>query len=65
MDLDLVGYMYGLLDPEEHARTEAALSADPAFADCHYNAALLYEALGKPREAIRHMAQYRRLQKNT
>src|SRR5437879_1674681 len=30
MDLDLVGYMYGLLDPEEHARTEAALNADPA-----------------------------------
>jgi tetratricopeptide (TPR) repeat protein len=44
---------------------ERALSADPAFADCHYNAALLYEALGKPRDAIRHMAQYRRLLKKT
>jgi len=44
---------------------ERALSADPGFADCHYNIALLYEALGKPRDAIRHMAQYRRLKKNT
>jgi tetratricopeptide (TPR) repeat protein len=44
---------------------ERALKADAAFADCHYNAALLYEALGKPREAIRHMAQYRRLIKKT
>ena len=34
---------------------------DPSFADCHYNLALLCEALGKPQEAIRHMAQYRRL----
>ena len=28
-----------------------------------YNLALLYETLGKPREAIRHMAHYRRLMK--
>ena len=45
------------------AMYERALSADPAFADCHYNLALLYEALGKPQYAIRHMAQYRRLTK--
>ena len=45
------------------AAYERSLSADPTFADCHYNVALLYEALAKPREAIRHMAQYRRLQK--
>jgi tetratricopeptide (TPR) repeat protein len=42
---------------------ERALGLDPAFADCHYNLALLYETLGKAREAIRHMAEYRRLQK--
>ena len=42
---------------------ERALGLDPAMADCHYNLALLYEALGKAREAIRHMAEYRRLQK--
>jgi tetratricopeptide (TPR) repeat protein len=40
---------------------ERAVNVDPTFADCHYNLALLYEALGKPREAIRHMAEYRRL----
>jgi hypothetical protein len=31
------------------------------MADGHYNVALLYEQLGKPRDALRHMAQYRRL----
>ena len=36
---------------------------DSAFADCHYNAALLYEGLGEPQKAIRHMGQYRRLTK--
>ena len=46
---------------EAAALYERALSADPAFADCHYNLALLCEALGKPQQAIRHMAQYRRL----
>ena len=39
----------------------AALDGDPALADCHYNLALVYESLKKPKEAIRHMAQYRRL----
>jgi tetratricopeptide (TPR) repeat protein len=39
----------------------SALREDPRFADCHYNLALLYEASGRPRDAIRHMAQYRRL----
>jgi tetratricopeptide (TPR) repeat protein len=40
---------------------EAALSSDPSLADCHYNVALLYEDFKKPKDAIRHMAQYRRL----
>jgi tetratricopeptide (TPR) repeat protein len=39
----------------------AALEVDPALADAHYNLALLYENGKKPHEAIRHMAQYRRL----
>lgn len=39
----------------------AALEVDPMMADSHYNLALLCEALGSPQEAIRHMAQYRRL----
>lgn len=33
----------------------------PHFADCHYNLALLCKALDRPKEAIRHMAAYRRL----
>jgi len=42
---------------------ERALHRDPRLADCHYNLALLCKTLGKPRHAIRHMAQYRRLVK--
>ena len=40
---------------------EAALRGNPSLADCHYNLALLCEELQKPKDAIRHMAQYRRL----
>ncbi len=40
---------------------EAALRGDARLADCHYNVALLCEELGRPKDAIRHMAQYRRL----
>jgi tetratricopeptide (TPR) repeat protein len=43
------------------AAYEAALRGNPGLADCHYNLALLYEKLEKPKEAIRHMARYRRL----
>jgi tetratricopeptide (TPR) repeat protein len=42
---------------------EAALRGDPALADAHYNVSLQYQKLGRPREAIRHMSQYRRLQR--
>ena len=47
--------------PEAAESYEAALQLDPAMADAHYNLALLCEELGRAREAIRHMAQYRRL----
>jgi tetratricopeptide (TPR) repeat protein len=40
---------------------QAALEGDPRMADGHYNLALLCEELDRPRDAIRHMAQYRRL----
>lgn len=40
---------------------EKALRGDPRMADCHYNLALLYKKLGRPKQALRHMAQYRRL----
>jgi tetratricopeptide (TPR) repeat protein len=43
---------------------EEALRIDPAFADCCYNLALLCEELGRQREAIRHMAKYRRLRRD-
>ena len=46
---------------EAVAAYEAALSADPGLADGHYNLALLYEKLKKPKDAIRHMARYRAL----
>jgi tetratricopeptide (TPR) repeat protein len=53
---------------EDLGRTGAALDAyqsaleeDPDLADCHYNLARLYETLGKPQHAIRHLGQYRRL----
>jgi tetratricopeptide (TPR) repeat protein len=52
-------------DTEAAAAYEAALRADPALADGHYNLALLYERLTKPKEAIRHMSQYRRLSGST
>lgn len=40
---------------------QCAIDADPGFADGHYNIARLYEQLGKPQHAIRHLGQYRRL----
>ena len=40
---------------------EEALRGDARHADCHYNLALLCEGSGDGKEAIRHMAQYRRL----
>jgi tetratricopeptide (TPR) repeat protein len=60
-------YNLGVLLEDMDRRSEAldayrsAAAADPKFADCHYNLALLCEELHKPQEAIRHMAQYRRL----
>jgi tetratricopeptide (TPR) repeat protein len=46
---------------EALAAYRAALEGDPRLADCHYNLALLCEELAMPQDAIRHMAQYRRL----
>lgn len=63
----LVLFNFGVLlddmdrKPEAIEAYEAALRHDPRFADCHYNLALLYEELGSPKKAIRHMSQYRRL----
>jgi hypothetical protein len=43
------------------AADQSALAADPDLADGHYNLARLYESLGKPQHAIRHLGEYRRL----
>jgi tetratricopeptide (TPR) repeat protein len=43
------------------AAYQGALVADPELADCHFNLARLYDSLGKPQHAIRHLGQYRRL----
>jgi tetratricopeptide (TPR) repeat protein len=43
------------------AAYQRALEGDPNLADCHFNLARLYDALGKPQRAIRHLGQYRRL----
>ena len=47
--------------PDALEAYKAALRADPSLTDAHYNVALLYEKLKRPRDALRHMAQYRRL----
>jgi tetratricopeptide (TPR) repeat protein len=49
---------------EAHAALTAyqtAVAEDPELADGHYNLARLYESLGKPQHAIRHLGYYRRL----
>jgi tetratricopeptide (TPR) repeat protein len=38
-----------------------AVRADASLADAHYNLALLYERAGRHREAVRHLAIFRRL----
>ena len=63
----LLLYNLGVLLQDLQRKSEAAemyraaLDGDPRMADCHYNLALLCEELAQPRDAIRHMAQYRRL----
>ena len=60
-------FNFGVLleDSERHAEAieayQQALAADPDFADAHYNLARLYESVGKPQHAIRHLGEYRRL----
>ncbi|MGE5321143.1 MAG: tetratricopeptide repeat protein [Hyphomicrobiaceae bacterium] len=47
---------------DEAARAyEYALCDDAALADCHYNLARLYQAQGRQKDALRHLARYRRL----
>ena len=48
-------------DADAERAYRAAVWADPHNADAHYNLALLYGRMDRPRDAIRHMAQYRRI----
>ncbi len=63
----LLWYNLGVLLTDMDCKHEAldayeeALRVSPRMADCHYNIALLCEGLKKYKQAIRHMAQYRRL----
>lgn len=43
------------------AAYQSAVAEDPDLADGHYNLARLYESLGRPQHAIRHLGHYRRL----
>ena len=53
---------------EDQARSDEAiilykqaLAIDPGMADAHCNLGLLYESLGREREAVRHLSAYRKL----
>jgi tetratricopeptide (TPR) repeat protein len=60
-------YNLGVLLEDTGRKNEAleayvgALRRDPDLADCHYNLALLCDELKQPKDAIRHMARYRKL----
>ena len=48
-------------DDEAREAYREALESDAALADAHYNLAILCEARGRDREALRHLNHYRRL----
>jgi tetratricopeptide (TPR) repeat protein len=55
-----------LLDERSRVREsmqayEAALRVEPSMADAHYNLSLLYKKIGRAKDALRHMAEFRRL----
>jgi tetratricopeptide (TPR) repeat protein len=66
-DEPLLLYNLGVLLEDLGRKAEAfeaykfAVRADPQLADAHYNLALLCDELKRPMDAIRHMAQYRKL----
>lgn len=58
-----LGVLYEDSDRPDHALVcyERAVQAEPELADAHYNLALLYERAGRERDALRHLAIYRKL----
>jgi len=67
LDQSLLHYNLGVLLEDRGSKPaalqayKAALRADPRHADALHNAALLAQELGRAQDAIRYMAQYRRL----
>ena len=63
----LAAFNLGVALEDQAMRDEAlfayarAVQADPDLADAHHNLARLLEQLGRPVEALRHLAAYRRL----
>jgi tetratricopeptide (TPR) repeat protein len=49
---------------EALAMYQAAIESDPSLADAHYNLARLYEIRGQSQHAIRHLGQYRKLERD-
>ena len=68
-DHALAWYNLGVLLEDRQRPTEAleayehAVEADPELGDAHYNLALLYEKAGRKRDAVRHFAIYKRLER--
>jgi tetratricopeptide (TPR) repeat protein len=60
-------FNFAVLKEDQGSREEAiklykqALATDPDMADAHCNLGLLYESLGREREALRHFSAYRKL----
>lgn len=49
------------LDDEALLAYARALEADPSLADAHFNASRILERIGRRADALRHLAEYRRL----
>jgi len=58
-----LGVLYEDSERPHHALVcyERAVRVEPDLADAHYNLALLYERAGRERDALRHLAIYRKL----
>lgn len=65
--LALAHYNLAVVLEDQHDKSgamaayEEALRSEPTFRDAHWNLAQLYEALGRPRDAVRHYAAAKRL----
>jgi len=57
------GALVGLAGALQRSHAAALVELAPDFADAHFNAARLYEQLGRGQLALRHFSAYRRLQR--